>query len=136
VFPATLRISCSTWAVVFSSHIVFSFIKPDLLGFVIVIISPRSCTCSLHCAACLYTFCLFTYSIFESEILQFIFPLLFLMPSYSYLRLDFDGHSSTNLCSPGGAFTLMQPVIKVKFFPSYAYRAVFHCSRSPTYLFV
>jgi hypothetical protein len=68
--------------------------------------------------------------------LHLIFPLLFLIPEYSILLLALEGHSSTNLYSPGGAFTLMQPVVRAKSFPSCVSRAVFHCSRSPLYRLV
>ena len=61
-------------------------------------------------------------------------PLCFLIPSYSCLLLALDGHSITKRFSPGGAFTLIHPVINAKSYPSWAVRAVFHCSRSPLYL--
>jgi hypothetical protein len=76
------------------------------------------------------------YSIFDNDILHFISPLFLLIPSYSILLLDLDGHSTTNLCSPGGAFTLLQPVVMAKSFPSCVESAVFHCSLSPLYRLV
>jgi hypothetical protein len=134
VSPATFNISYSTCIIVFSSQILFSLTNPFPLGLVIVIMSPRSCTCSLQRAAALYTSYLLVYSVLVNDILQRISPLCFLIPSYSCLLLDFEGHSNTKRCSPGGAFTLMHPVTKAKSFPSWAERAVFHWSRSPLYL--
>jgi hypothetical protein len=134
--PATFNISCSTYAAEFSSRIIDSCINPVPLGFVTTIISPLSYTCSPRRAVSLYTYCLFVYSSYESEILHFMFPLLFLIPAYRSLLLAFDGHSSTKRNSPGGAFTLMHPVVKVKACPNYASRSVFHYSRSPLYLLV
>jgi hypothetical protein len=64
------------------------------------------------------------------------FPLFLLIPAYNNLLLAFDGHSSTSLYSPGGAFTLTQPVVRAKSFPRWASRAVFHSSLSPLYLLV
>jgi hypothetical protein len=58
------------------------------------------------------------------------------MPAYNSLLLALDGHSNTSRCSPVGAFTLMQPVVRAKSFPNYASKAVCHCSRSPLYLLV
>ena len=66
--------------------------------------------------------------------MQRISPLFLLIPSYNYRLLDFEGHSSTRRFSLTGAFTLTHPVINAKSFPSYFDRAVFHYSRSPTYL--
>lgn len=134
VSPATFNISYSTCVIVFSSQILFSLTNPFPLGLVIVIMSPRSCTCSLQRAAARYTSCLLVYSVLVNDILQRISPLCFLIPSYSCLLLDFDGHSNTKRFSPGGAFTLIHPVVKAKSYPSWAERAVFHCSRSPLYL--
>jgi hypothetical protein len=67
------------------------------------------------------------------DILHLIFPLFLLIPAYNSLLLAFDGHSSTNLYSPGGDFTLTQPVVRAKSFPRCVSRAVFHISRSPLY---
>jgi hypothetical protein len=117
-----------------SSHILFSFINPFPLGFVTIIMSPLSCTCSLHRAAARYTSCLLEYSVRVNDILHRMLPLCFLIPSYSCLLLALEGHSITNRFSPGGAFTLIHPVINAKSYPSWAVRAVFHCSRSPLYL--
>jgi hypothetical protein len=55
------------------------------------------------------------------------------MPSYSCLLLDLDGQSSTNLISPGGAFTLVQPVRRAASYPKCFDIASFHYSRSPLY---
>jgi hypothetical protein len=98
--------------------------------------SPWSCTYSLHFAVYLYTSCLFAYSYYVNDILHFIPPLLLLIPAYNSRLLALHGHSITNRSSPGGAFTLMQPVVNVNSFPSYLSRAYFHCSRSPLYLLV
>jgi hypothetical protein len=68
------------------------------------------------------------------DILHLILPLFFLIPSYKSLLLAFDGHSSTNLCSPGGDFTLTQPVVRAKSLPRCSSRAFFQSSRSPLYL--
>jgi hypothetical protein len=62
--------------------------------------------------------------------------LFFLIPAFKSRLLAFEGHSSTNRYSPGGAFTLMQPVDKAKSFFKCASRAAFHYSRSPLYLLV
>jgi hypothetical protein len=70
------------------------------------------------------------------EMLHFTFPLFFLIPAYKSLLLAFEGHSSTNLYSPGGDFTLIHPVVREKSFPRCASRAVFQSSRSPLYLLV
>jgi hypothetical protein len=67
------------------------------------------------------------------EMLQRISPLCLRMPSYSCLLLDFDGQSITNLISPGGALTLLHPVVREKSYPRCLDRASFHCSRSPLY---
>jgi hypothetical protein len=114
----------------------FSCNRPVPLGLVIVIMSPLSFTYNLQRAAYLYTSCLFVYSSVYRERLHLIFPLFFLVPAYKSRLLAFEGHSSTNLYSPGGAFTLIQPVVRAKSFPRCASRAVFHCSRSPLYLLV
>jgi hypothetical protein len=98
--------------------------------------SPWSCTCSLHFAVYLYTSCLLAYSYYVNDILHLIPPLLFLIPAYNYRLLALHGHSITNRSSPGGAFTLVQPVVKVNSYPSCLSRAYFHCSRSPLYLLV
>jgi hypothetical protein len=68
------------------------------------------------------------------EILHLILPLFFLIPSYRSLLLAFEGHSSTNLCSPGGDLTLMQPVARAKSLPRCSSRAFFQSSLSPLYL--
>jgi hypothetical protein len=60
--------------------------------------------------------------------------LCLLIPSYSYLLDDFDGHYRTRRCSPTGALTLVQPVVRAKSPPRWADRAYFHCSLSPLYL--
>jgi hypothetical protein len=71
---------------------------------------------------------------FDREMLHLTFPLCLLMPSYNY-RLDaFDGHCRTSLYSPGGAFTLVQPVVRAKSSLRCVYRASFHYSLSPLYL--
>lgn len=114
VSPATFSISYSTCVIVLSSQILFSLTNPFPLGLVIIIMSPRSFTCSLQRAAALYTSYLLVYSVLVSDILQRISPLCCLIPSYSCLLLAFDGHSNTNLFSPGGAFTLIHPVIRSK----------------------
>ena len=111
----------------------FSFISPVSLGFITIIISPLSYTCSPHRAVALYTSCLLEYSSAVMEMLHLIFPLFLLIPLYNSLLLAFEGHSSTNLNSPGGDFTLTQPVAKAKSCPRCASRAVFHCSLSPLY---
>jgi hypothetical protein len=134
--PAIFNISCSTYADEFSSRIIVSCISPVPLGFVTTIISPLSYTYTPQRDVSLYTYCLFVYSIYESDILHFMFPLLFLIPAYRSLLLALDGHSSTKRSSPGGAFTLMHPVVKVKSWPNYASRAVFHYSLSPLYRLV
>jgi hypothetical protein len=131
--PAIFNISCSTYADDFSSLIMFSFINPVPLGFVTIIISPLSYTYNPYRAASLYTSCLFEYSSADMDILHLIFPLFLLIPAYNSLLLAFDGHSSTNLYSPGGDFTLTQPVVRAKSFPRCVSRAVFHISRSPLY---
>jgi hypothetical protein len=63
--------------------------------------------------------------------LHFMVPLCLRMPSYSYLLDDFDGHYRTRRCSPGGALTLLQPVVRAKSAPRWADRAYFHYSLSP-----
>jgi hypothetical protein len=131
VSPAVLKISYVTWFCVFSSQILFWFTNPSPLGLVIIIMSPLSWTYKCHLAAYLYTSCLLVYSFFDSDMLHFITPLCFLMPSYSCRLADFDGHSMTSRDSPGGAFTLMQPVVSAKSCPRWAERAYFHCSLSP-----
>jgi hypothetical protein len=87
--------------------------------------------CSRNLAASLYTVCLFWYSCCVMEMLQRMSPLCLRMPSYSYLLLDFDGQSNTRRISPGGAFTLLHPVVREKSYPRCLDRASFHCSRSP-----
>ena len=111
-----------------------SFTKPCPLGLVNIIISPLSATYNLHRAACLYTSYLFVYSVCDREMLHFMVPLCLRMPSYSYLLDDFDGHYRTRRCSPGGALTPLQPVVRAKSFPRCASRAVFQSSLSPLYL--
>jgi hypothetical protein len=96
--------------------------------------SPLSCMWSLNRAASLYTSYLFLYSCLVMEMLQRISPLCLRMPSYSCLLLDFDGHSITNRISPGGALTLLHPVVREKSCPRCFDRASRHCSRSPLYL--
>jgi hypothetical protein len=88
---------------------------------------------SLSRAASLYTSYLFWYSCLVRDILQQILPLCLRMPSYSYLLLDFDGQAITNRISPGGAFTLVHPVVREKSCPRWLDRASFHSSRSPLY---
>jgi hypothetical protein len=95
--------------------------------------SPLSTICSLWWAASLYTSCLFLYSVTDSEILHLISPLCFLMPVYSNLLLALDGQSMTSLISPGGALTLMHPVINAKSSLKCLDKASFHYSRSPLY---
>ena len=129
--PETFRISCTICAWSRSNHSLFSFIIPFPRGFVIIIMSPLSCTCSFLHAAYLYTSCLFPYSTFVRDMLHLISPLYFLIPSYSCRLLALEGHSTTSRCSPGGAFTLVHPVHKVKSVFRCFYRASFHCSRSP-----
>jgi hypothetical protein len=113
---------------------VFSCNNPVPRGFFTVMISPLSCTCSLHFVVCLYTSYLLTYSYFDREMLHLIWPLLRLIPAYNILLLAFEGQFSTKRCSPGGAFTLMQPVVRAKSYPNCLSSAVFHSSRSPLYL--
>jgi hypothetical protein len=134
--PDTFNISCSTYAVEFSSRILFSCNIPVPLGFVTIIISPLSYTCNPQRDVSLYTYCLFVYSIYESDILHFMLPLLFLIPAYRSLLLALDGHSSTKRSSPGGAFTLVHPVVKAKSWPNYAFRAFLQSSLSPLYRLV
>jgi hypothetical protein len=112
----------------------FSFTKPVPLGFVIVIISPRSYTYNLQRAADLYISCLLAYSNDVREMLHLMSPLLLLIPAYSSLLLAFEGHSSTSLSSPGGDFTLMHPVVSAKSCPNCVFKAYYHYSRSPLYL--
>ena len=66
--------------------------------------------------------------------LQRIFPLFFLMPSYSYRLLDLEGHSITRRFSLSGALTLTQSVTRAKSFPSCLEIAYFQSSFSPLYL--
>jgi hypothetical protein len=131
VVPVTFRISYVIWWWVLSNQILLSVSRPSPLGLVMTIISPLSATCSLQFAACLYTSCLFVYSVCDNDILHLIVPLCLLIPSYNY-RLDaLEGHWRTRRSSPGGAFTRMQPVVRAKSFPKWADRASFHCSLSP-----
>ena len=129
--PGTFKISYIIYVGILSSQILFSLTNPFPLGIVSSIISPLSYTCNFHLATYLYTSYLLMYYVFEREILHFISPLCFLMPSYGILRLTFHAHSKTNLCSPGGAFTLMQPVHMIKSSFRCVYRASFYCSLSP-----
>ena len=99
----------------------------------IIIISPLSCTCNFSLAACLYTSCLAIYSVLDRDILHLMSPLCFLIPSYNSLLLALHGHSNTSLCSPGGAFTRVHPVYSPESVFRCAFRASFHCSRSPLY---
>jgi hypothetical protein len=69
-----------------------------------------------------------------SDILHLISPLCLRMPVYSSLLLALDGHSRTSLVSPGGALTLVHPVISAKSFFRCFDSASFHYSRSPLYL--
>jgi hypothetical protein len=133
-FPVIFSISYSVWAVGRSSQILVSFTNPVPRGLVSIIISPLSTTYKRRWAAYLYTICLFWYSIFVSDMLQRISPLLLLIPAYSYLLLDFVGQSSTNRCSPGGAATLTQPVSRANSFPNYLEISAFQSSFSPLYL--
>lgn len=114
-----------------SSQILVSVTNPSPLELVTIIISPLSATCNLHRPASLYTSYLFVYSIYDKEMLHFKFPLCLRMPSYSYRLDDFDGHYMTSRCSPFGALTLVQPVVRAKSAPRWADRAYFHCSLSP-----
>jgi hypothetical protein len=70
----------------------------------------------------------------DNEILHLIAPLCLLMAVYNYLRLAFDGHSKTNLISPGGALTLTQPVVRENSSFRCFESASFHNSLSPKYL--
>jgi hypothetical protein len=114
--------------------IIFSLINPVPLGFVSTILSPLSIIYNPLRAASLYISCLFLYSRGDREMLHLSWPLFFLIPVYNILLLALDGHSNTKRISPGGAFTLTQPVESAKSFPKCASRAAFHCSRSPLYL--
>jgi hypothetical protein len=134
--PATFKISYVIWLSVLSNQIVFSYNNPVPRGFFTVMTSPLSYTYNLHFDVYLYTSYLFMYSCRDSDILHLIIPLLRRIPAYNNLLLAFDGQLSTNCYSPGGALTLMQPVVKAKSYPSYLSRAVFHSSRSPLYLLV
>jgi hypothetical protein len=89
--------------------------------------------CSLWCAAILYTSYLLRYSGPDSEMLHWIFPLCLRIAVYSYRRLALDGHSKTRRISPGGAFTLLHPVISAKSSFKWSLTASFHCSLSPLY---
>jgi hypothetical protein len=99
-----------------------------------IIMSPLSIVCSLWCAAVLYTSCLFRYSTAVREILHLILPLCFRRAAYSDLLLVFDGHSNTRRSSPGGAFTLLHPVVTAKSSFRWFDTASFHYSLSPWYL--
>jgi hypothetical protein len=121
------------WSCPLSSQSRVSFTNPVPRGFVIIIISPLSCTCNFSLAAYLYTSCLAIYSILDRDILHLMSPLCFLIPSYNSLLLVLHGHSNTSLCSPGGALTRVHPVYSTESVFRCAVRASFHCSRSPLY---
>jgi hypothetical protein len=95
--------------------------------------SPLSMGCSLWCAAIRYTSYLLRYSGPDREILHWIFPLCLRIAVYSYRRLALDGHSNTRRISPGGALTLLHPVISAKSSFKWSLTASFHCSLSPMY---
>jgi hypothetical protein len=65
--------------------------------------------------------------------LHWIFPLCLRIAVYSYRRLALDGHSKTRRISPGGALTLLHPVISAKSSFKWSLTASFHCSLSPLY---
>jgi hypothetical protein len=75
VVPVTFMISYVIWWWVLSNQILLSVSRPSPLGLVMTIISPLSATCSLQFAACLYTSCLFVYSVCDNDILHLIVPL-------------------------------------------------------------
>jgi hypothetical protein len=55
------------------------------------------------------------------------------MAVYNYRRLALDGHSTARRISPGGALTLVHPVISAKSSFKWSLTASFHCSLSPLY---
>ena len=66
--------------------------------------------------------------------MHLILPLCFRRAAYNDLLLAFDGHSNTRRSSPGGAFTLLHPVVSAKSSFRWFDTASFHCSLSPWYL--
>lgn len=124
--PVTFISSYCTYSVVLSSQMLVSCISPVSLGFLTTIMSPLSIGCSLWCAAIRYTSYLLRYSGPDREILHCNLPLCFRIAVYNYRRLALDGHSRTRRISPGGALTLVHPVMSTKSSFRWSFTASFH----------
>jgi hypothetical protein len=116
--PLTFRISCLTWSSVLSSHIIFSWIRPDPVGFFTIIISPLSYIYRPHRRASRYVSALLEYSAADRNKLHLIYPLFRRIAVYSNRRADFDAQSMARRYSPFGVATLLHPVSTEKSFPS------------------